>query len=142
MRKKTSNKMKQILALVLSAVMVMGTVNASGMTTYAEEASVTEETHSNHGNCGVIGCTDEIHSDNENHSIEAIEWTVLDQKTLDTYIVYDRYYNLPDGNYYLTEDLTLSYYIAIYGNVNLCLNGKSISGNKKGTTFVFMKVQP
>ncbi|MBQ4524231.1 MAG: hypothetical protein IJA10_14985 [Lachnospiraceae bacterium] len=129
MRKKTSNKMKQILALVLSAVMVMGTVNASGMTTYAEEASVTEETHSNHGNCGVIGCTDEIHSDNENHSIEAIEWTVLDQKTLDTYIVYDRYYNLPDGNYYLTEDLTLSYWINIVGNVNLCLNGKSITSN-------------
>lgn len=39
-------------------------------------------------------------------------------------------YTLPAGNYYLAEDITLEGSISISGNVNICLDGHTISTNK------------
>ena len=35
---------------------------------------------------------------------------------------------LPAGNYYLKDNITVEYAIAISGNVTICLNGKTITG--------------
>lgn len=48
---------------------------------------------------------------------------------------YSNYYTLPEGSYYLGEDIELEELIEIEGTVNLCLNGHSItktSDDKKG----------
>ena len=39
-------------------------------------------------------------------------------------------YTLPAGNYYLAQDITLEGSISISGNVNICLDGHTISTNK------------
>lgn len=39
-------------------------------------------------------------------------------------------YTLPAGNYYLADNITLEGSISISGNVNICLNGNTISTNK------------
>ena len=39
------------------------------------------------------------------------------------------YYKLTAGNYYLPESITIDKPIMIYGDVNLCLNGKTLSTN-------------
>ena len=46
-------------------------------------------------------------------------------------------YKLPAGNYYLLNNITFAGTIEISGNVNLCLNGKSITNSAQSTsTFV------
>lgn len=39
---------------------------------------------------------------------------------------YSTYIDLPDGSYYLAEDVTLANYMEIHGDVNLCLNGHKL----------------
>ena len=46
----------------------------------------------------------------------------------------DGSYKLPAGNYYLTDNITVDNYITITGNVNLCLNGKTLSTSLRNTT--------
>lgn len=49
-------------------------------------------------------------------------------------------YVLPTGNYYLLNDITFAGTIKISGNVNLCLNGKSITNSAQdASTFVIPK---
>lgn len=49
-------------------------------------------------------------------------------------------YKLPAGNYYLLNDITFAGTIKISGNVNLCLNGKSITNSAQdASTFVIPK---
>lgn len=51
-----------------------------------------------------------------------IDGTVLEP----TVEEYSTYINLPDGSYYLADDVTLTNYMEIHGNVNLCLNGHTL----------------
>ena len=44
------------------------------------------------------------------------------------------FYKLPAGNYYLTGNITVDNYIDITGDVNLCLNGKTLSASLVNTT--------
>ena len=44
------------------------------------------------------------------------------------------YYSLPAGNYYLPESITIKYPIMITGNVNLCLNGNTLSTDRAKTS--------
>lgn len=44
------------------------------------------------------------------------------------------YINLPDGNYYLEDNVSIDECIKINGNVNLCLNGKTFNMGEKGIT--------
>ena len=44
------------------------------------------------------------------------------------------FYKLPAGNYYLTGNITVDNYIDITGDVNLCLNGKTLSTSLVNTT--------
>ena len=46
----------------------------------------------------------------------------------------DGSYKLPAGNYYLTDNITVDNYITITGNVNLCLNGKTLSTSLRNPT--------
>ena len=65
----------------------------------------------NHAVCGKAACDDEGHSDKV--------WTVWDSTD-----------SLPStaGNYYLTNDVTLSSTWNVTAQINLCLNGKTITG--------------
>ena len=44
------------------------------------------------------------------------------------------FYMLPAGNYYLTDNITVDNFIDITGDVNLCLNGKTLSTSLVNTT--------
>ena len=86
-----------------------------------------------HAACGKTGCTDG-HSD--------VIWTPLTydaenklcyggkaakqegSENLITYV-------LPAGNYYLSDNITIDGFIQIKSNVNLCLNGKTLSTTKE-----------
>lgn len=46
-------------------------------------------------------------------------------------------YTLPKGNYYLADDITIDGTIKISGNVNLCLNGHTISTNKVSYAVIY-----
>ena len=48
---------------------------------------------------------------------------------------YNNKYTLPEGNYYLFADITLDGSIAISGNVNICLNGHTISTKLYNSVF-------
>ena len=48
---------------------------------------------------------------------------------------YNNKYTLPAGNYYLFDDITLDGSIAISGNVNICLNGHTISTKLYNSVF-------
>ncbi len=47
-------------------------------------------------------------------------------------------YTLPAGNYYLKEDIALPGSIRINGDVNICLNGKTISAKGDGDALFFL----
>ena len=82
-----------------------------------------------HALCGGASCTH-----NGTHSKEV--WKPLTYNA-DTQTLYyggtatskanDGSYKLPAGNYYLTDNITVDNGITITGNVNLCLNGKTLS---------------
>ena len=46
-------------------------------------------------------------------------------------------YTLPKGNYYLADNITIDGTIKISGNVNLCLNGHTISTNKVSYAVIY-----
>ena len=58
---------------------------------------------------------------------EAVTWNELTKETL------GYTYELSTGNYYLSENLTVSRPITIIGDVKLCLNGKTLSGSGNST---------
>lgn len=83
--------------------------------------------HSNHDNCGVVGCA------NTNHGHSAITaWNELKQTNVDA----DGKLTLAGGgSYYLGEDINTTKAITITGTVNLCLNGNTLS-----STFIVIQV--
>ena len=50
-------------------------------------------------------------------------------------------YTLPEGNYYLSGDITIDGTIKISGNVNLCLNGHTISTNSNKVSYAVIYTQ-
>ena len=95
--------------------------------------------HADHPVCGDVNCKE--------HGDAVTEWTPLSYKNDqlmigdDTWNLEDvngyNYYVLPKGNYYLENDLDISvgHGIQINENVNLCLNGHSIT--QKSTEYDF-----
>ena len=80
------------------------------------------------------------HAGDEKHT-ENLLWEPLTSKNgvlyyggssagIETAYKSTNYYYLRAGNYYLAEDITTDLPILISGNVNLCLNGKTLSTNK------------
>ena len=82
-----------------------------------------------HAVCGKTGCTEEDH---DNTLWIPLTYDSVNQrlqyggKSLEK-PTYNNKYTLPEGNYYLFADITLDGSIAISGNVNICLNGHTIS---------------
>ena len=90
-----------------------------------------------HAVCGKTGCTEEDHDntlwipltyDSENQRLQ------YGGKSL-TKPTYNNKYTLPAGNYYLFADITLDGSIAISGDVNICLNGHTISTKLYNSVF-------
>ena len=50
-------------------------------------------------------------------------------------------YTLPEGNYYLADNITIDGTIKISGNVNLCLNGHTISTNSNKVSYAVIYTQ-
>ena len=117
------------------------------------ELTVEQAGHSSHPICGATH--KEFYSDDNNdkndHKGECpnVAWTELtvengvlmiggsaaDRSDYTDNSQYSNYYTLPEGSYYLGEDIELEELIEIEGTVNLCLNGHSItktSDDKKG----------
>lgn len=100
---------KRLLSVFLAVVMVLGLMPTSVFA---------QETHT-HCVCGDKACT----KTSGGHSGQNTEWTA-----------WNNYTSLPTeaGNYYLVYDVKISYTWECKGNINLCLNGKTItctSGN-------------
>ena len=90
-----------------------------------------------HAVCGKTGCTEEDHDntlwipltyDSENQRLQ-YGGKSLKKPT------YNNKYTLPAGNYYLFADITLDGSIAISGDVNICLNGHTISTKLYNSVF-------
>ena len=90
-----------------------------------------------HAVCGKTGCTEEDHDntlwipltyDSENQRLQ-YGGKSLEKPT------YNNKYTLPAGNYYLFADITLDGSIAISGDVNICLNGHTISTKLYNSVF-------
>ena len=90
-----------------------------------------------HAVCGKTGCTEEDHDntlwipltyDSENQRLQ-YGGKSLNKPT------YNNKYTLPAGNYYLFADITLDGSIAISGDVNICLNGHTISTKLYNSVF-------
>ena len=90
-----------------------------------------------HAVCGKTGCTEEDHDntlwipltyDSEKQRLQ-YGGKSLEKPT------YNNKYTLPEGNYYLFADITLDGSIEISGNVNICLNGHTISTKLYNSVF-------
>ena len=90
-----------------------------------------------HAVCGKTGCTEEDHDntlwipltyDSKNQILQYGSKRVRKS-------TYDDKYTLPAGNYYLFADITLDGSIEISGNVNICLNGHTISTKLYNSVF-------
>lgn len=90
-----------------------------------------------HAVCGKTGCTEEDHDntlwipltyDSENQRLQ-YGGKSLKKST------YNNKYTLPAGNYYLFADITLDGSIEISGDVNICLNGHTISTKLYNSVF-------
>ena len=90
-----------------------------------------------HAVCGKTGCTEAGHDntlwipltyDSENQILQ-YGGKSLKKPT------YNNKYTLPAGNYYLFADITLDGSIAISGDVNICLNGHTISTKLYNSVF-------
>ena len=90
-----------------------------------------------HAVCGKTGCTEEDHDntlwipltyDSEKQRLQ-YGGKSLEKPT------YNNKYTLPAGNYYLFADITLDGSIAISGDVNICLNGHTISTKLYNSVF-------
>ena len=90
-----------------------------------------------HAVCGKTGCTEEDH---DNTLWIPLTYDSVNQrlqyggKSLEK-PTYNNKYTLPEGNYYLFADITLDGSIAISGNVNICLNGHTISTKLYNSVF-------
>ncbi len=54
----------------------------------------------------------------------------------------DQYYCVTDGKYYVEQDFTVTARIYLFGDVTICLNGKTITGNIGDTMGVFNLFDP
>ena len=90
-----------------------------------------------HAVCGKTGCTEEDHDntlwipltyDSENQILQYGRNRVKKP-------TYNNKYTLPAGNYYLFADITLDGSIEISGDVNICLNGHTISTKLYNSVF-------
>ena len=90
-----------------------------------------------HAVCGKTDCTEAGHDntlwipltyDSENQILQ-YGGKSLEKPT------YNNKYTLPAGNYYLFDDITLDGSIAISGDVNICLNGHTISTKLYNSVF-------
>lgn len=90
-----------------------------------------------HAVCGKTGCTEEDHDntlwipltyDSENQILQYGRNRVKKS-------TYNNKYTLPAGNYYLFADITLDGSIEISGDVNICLNGYTISTKLYNSVF-------
>ena len=90
-----------------------------------------------HAVCGKTGCTEEDHDntlwipltyDSKNQRLQ-YGGKSLKKPT------YNNKYTLPAGNYYLFADITLDGSIEISGDVNICLNGHTISTKLYNSVF-------
>ena len=89
-----------------------------------------------HAFCGKTGCTEEDHDNTL--------WIPLTYDSENQILQYGRKgvkkstynkYTLPAGNYYLFADITLNGSIEISGDVNICLNGHTISTKLYNSVF-------
>ena len=129
MKERKGSLLQRVLAVLLAAVLVVGMAsNAAPMTVLANEPGGQPDIADKHIHkiCAGSDCTDDSHTD--------VEWTALtcaDGKLYagGTEIRPAGYGNqLPAGNYYLAEDLTLNEQVTVMeAEVNLCLNGNSLN---------------
>lgn len=90
-----------------------------------------------HAVCGKTDCTEAGHDNtlwipltyDSEHQILQYGGKSLKKPT------YNNKYTLPEGNYYLFADITLDGSIAISGDVNICLNGHTISTKLYNSVF-------
>ena len=102
--------------------------------------TVAEGEHTDHPVCGDVDC--------QEHGVVLTEWKALSCDEDGTLTIggaeWERsgtFYQLPAGNYYLEKDISLpstdegkAIYIRIKDDVNLCLNGHSITKTGRGKT--------
>ena len=103
-------KRKRLLSVFLVLVMAH-----SLMTTNVfagdQKDTFAEGTHTDHCICGVIDCNDNEHG-------KSLTWTGINSLSE----------IMEDGNYYLKQDVTLDATWECNYNVNICLDGKTITG--------------
>ena len=145
---RTKKRLKQIFCTALCLCMVLSmSVNASAEEPGQDAGGGTA--HSSHPVCGLT------HKDIGDHTgtCSEIAWTQLYMEngklyygdgTNVTEITQSgnatKYYNLPAGSYYLASDIALPKTIYVNGNVNLCLNGKSLT-NKDEKCYGLIEIQ-
>ena len=111
----------------------------------AGAGTAVQAAHANHPICGATHKDIGDANDKTSHTGECpgVTWTELTVKENKLYIgnteakrsgysddsSYSNYFTLPEGNYYLGENIELGDMICIKGTVNLCLNGHSITKN-------------
>jgi len=110
--------LKKVLAILLCASMIAVIIPAGALASFAEG------THSNHTLCGQLEssnttqCNVHTESAGEYQHGEILEWTEWES---------DNALPTDAGNYYLTENVTLSATWEITTDITLCLNGKTIA---------------
>lgn len=119
--------MKKILALLLCAVLLVGT-----FTGCSEEG---------HKHCACGGKL-------EGHSCKDVTFTALTQKSFENVTAEtspvklhnESVFSLKKGNYYLAEDIAVSEQVLIFEEVNLCLNGKRLAGTHSTRTGNYSRI--
>ena len=108
---------KQLLGIALCLCMALCVIGVRG-----DAASGSEHSHPI---CG------ETHKDIGDHTgtCDSVTWTAWDGTDMDAS---ENDIQLTEGNYYLSDTLTVEHTIHIRGTVSLCLNGKKLSGNTYG----------
>ena len=103
-------KKKRLLSVFLVLVMTHSLMSTNVFAGNQKDAYA-EGTHSNHCICGVRDCNNSEHG-------ESLTWKGINSLSEIT----------KDGNYYLKQDVTLDETWTCNYNVNICLNGKTITG--------------
>ncbi len=106
--------LSHLLALLLVLGLTLGLVSA---------ASADGETHSNHCICGA---STNVGDHTPHTDVTWTEWTETNK--------------LPEtaGNYYLKSDVTLTSRWTVSNNINLCLNGKTITQENNNTGAIYV----
>ena len=107
---------KRFLSCLMAVALCLTLLPPAALAAEADPAAPAGETHS-HPICGET-CTDGTHTGN------SLTWTDISDLSAIT----------KDGNYYLTNDVTLSGTWTCNYIVNLCLNGHSITTNASSTS--------